>query len=150
MLCKYCSLEKSSEEFSKWRRKCRECRNKEQTRWRKTYGRSVYLKGLKNRRNRPENINKQKIFYSKWYKENGRIRTAIQLEAIEQWRQKHPLAQKAYTLVKAALKQGNLIRPSICEKCPNETKLHAHHQDYNKPLEVIWLCVPCHKEIHKA
>jgi hypothetical protein len=25
----------------------------------------------------------------------------------------------------------------------------AHHEDYDKPLEVVWLCQPCHKQRHK-
>lgn len=42
---------------------------------------------------------------------------------------------------------GRLI-PQPCEVC-GETKVVAHHDDYDKPLEVRWLCHPHHCEHHK-
>jgi hypothetical protein len=32
--------------------------------------------------------------------------------------------------------------------CKRKTKLHAHHEDYKRPLNVIWLCRSCHQRIH--
>lgn len=37
---------------------------------------------------------------------------------------------------------------SICEKCKSDTKVEAHHHDYNLPLEVTFLCKACHEEWH--
>ena len=28
-------------------------------------------------------------------------------------------------------------------------KIQGHHFDYDKPLEVTWVCFECHKQIHK-
>ena len=41
------------------------------------------------------------------------------------------------------------IRRQPCVQCgtPNA---HAHHEDYSKPLEVIWLCRKCHNLVHAA
>lgn len=57
----------------------------------------------------------------------------------------------AYRLVSRALRRGELIRPSICSRCHGEGgrwKIHAHHEDYDRPLEVRWLCQPCHFARH--
>lgn len=34
-----------------------------------------------------------------------------------------------------------------CEACAAQ-KAQAHHDDYSKPLEVRWLCAPCHSKLH--
>ena len=40
-------------------------------------------------------------------------------------------------------------RPDRCSKCQTvTTKLHAHHPDYDKPLEVIIFCRDCHYKKH--
>ncbi len=46
-----------------------------------------------------------------------------------------------------ALKMGVLTKQP-CELC-GEKKADAHHDDYNKPLEVRWLCRRCHINWHK-
>jgi hypothetical protein len=59
--------------------------------------------------------------------------------------------------VEFALKRGEIKRPDKCESCgqkgtPNriwKSTLRAHHDNYNKPLEVRWLCYNCHYEWHK-
>jgi hypothetical protein len=52
--------------------------------------------------------------------------------------------------VKYAIKKGQLIRPTHCSHCNKECKPDGHHPDYEKPLEVIWLCRKCHKDLHKG
>lgn len=63
---------------------------------------------------------------------------------------------KAHNIVEAALYNGTLVRPKSCEKCGCEgsckngaSLIQAHHDDYNKPLEVKWLCRKCHYDWHQ-
>ena len=57
--------------------------------------------------------------------------------------------------VAAAVKSGDLI-PEPCEDCgengtcsDGRSRVHAHHDDYNYPLVVRWLCYICHHAWHK-
>lgn len=52
----------------------------------------------------------------------------------------------AHTAVTNALAKGTLVRQP-CETC-GKHKTDAHHPDYSKPLEVVWLCRSCHKKEH--
>lgn len=63
-------------------------------------------------------------------------------------RANHPEKSRAHNAVRRAIKSGDLIRPDHCSICFCETKSVAHHNDYSKPLDVIWVCEPCHKRIH--
>lgn len=56
---------------------------------------------------------------------------------------------KARNKLRYAVRTGKIMKPKICEKCFDKAKLHGHHSDYNKPLEVLWVCNYCHKKIHK-
>lgn len=59
-----------------------------------------------------------------------------------------PEAIKAVNTVNNDLKSPNgILIKSSCEICG--AKAQAHHEDYSKPLEVIWLCPIHHKQRHK-
>jgi hypothetical protein len=60
-----------------------------------------------------------------------------------------PEARKASQRVRDAVRYGKIVKPSVCEGCGIDGKvLNGHHEDYSKPLEVIWLCHSCHADIH--
>ena len=52
--------------------------------------------------------------------------------------------QMAYYTVKIALQNGDLIRPCRCQECGKDCFPDAHHEDYSKPLDIMWLCDSCH------
>ena len=54
--------------------------------------------------------------------------------------------------VAKALRDGSIKKPSNCSGCfrgENEVFIEAHHPDYDKPHDVIWLCKECHLKLHK-
>ena len=61
---------------------------------------------------------------------------------------RYPERCRANGRVQYALQTGKLRKPTYCEICGRKTKLHAHHEDYDKPLDVIWVCWLCHNGIH--
>jgi hypothetical protein len=46
------------------------------------------------------------------------------------------------------VKAGRIEVPDDCSRCGDATKPEAHHPNYARPLEVEWLCVPCHVVVH--
>ena len=68
----------------------------------------------------------------------------------KKWRENNPEKVKAYSIVNEAVRTGKLINPRRCSICNVEKEdVEAHHEDYSKPLDVIWLCTACHSKIHK-
>lgn len=56
--------------------------------------------------------------------------------------------ERARSKVNQAIKEGLLINPHKCSICDKSGYIEAHHEDYTKPLDVIWLCKNCHENIH--
>lgn len=54
---------------------------------------------------------------------------------------------RVYGRLHYALKIGK-IKKKPCEVCGINLNVHAHHDDYNKPLDVVWLCSKHHRGRH--
>ena len=73
-------------------------------------------------------------------------------------RAEHSDKAKARSILSNAVIAGSVIRPLNCSVCGIEplpmrdgrSALQAHHHDYTKPLDVQWLCSPCHKDLHNG
>jgi len=78
------------------------------------------------------------------YQQTERGKEAHQ-RANKKWTGNHPNRRAAAQIVNNAIKGGRLVRLPcfVCGK-----KAHAHHPDYDRPLDVIWLCPKHHKEAH--
>lgn len=59
-------------------------------------------------------------------------------------RLKYPEKNKARNLISNGLRSGKISKLP-CEVC-GELKSQAHHLDYSKPYDVIWLCRKHHME----
>ena len=77
------------------------------------------------------------------YHQSKKGRTSRSL-CSKRYMSKNPKITKAHQAVIRAIKNG-VIKRMPCVIC-GATKTHGHHEDYNKPLEVIWLCPKHHKE----
>jgi len=53
-------------------------------------------------------------------------------------------ARRANRQVAYAVSTGRLIRLHQCEQCGVECKTEGAHFDYDRPLDVRWLCRSCH------
>jgi len=67
----------------------------------------------------------------------------------QMYRKEHKEKARAHDKVKYAVSQGQLIRSKVCEVCKCASKTHAHHEDYSKPYDVIWMCPTCHISYHR-
>lgn len=64
------------------------------------------------------------------------------------WRKKHPKKYLCHLTVQNALRLG-LLEKMPCVVC-GDPKSEAHHDCYDRPLDVTWLCRDHHKAHHKA
>ena len=68
-------------------------------------------------------------------------------EGKKRWRELNPEKISAQAKARRAMLRGELVKEP-CEIC-GTTKVHMHHDDYTKPLEVRWLCVEHHGVAHR-
>lgn len=66
------------------------------------------------------------------------------------WREFNVIKEAARAMVRSSIGTGDIIKPTNCEVCGvKPIRLHGHHDNYNYPLIVRWLCPQCHKDWHK-
>lgn len=69
------------------------------------------------------------------------------------WYDKHrrecyPERVRPSEILCGAIRSGKLMRGS-CVVC-GQSDAQGHHEDYSRPLDVVWLCATHHRELHKA
>ena len=100
------------------------------------------------RRNRAANIEYYRKYDRERSKSSGRRERLAMNTSVS--RANDPDKYRARTAVGNAIRDGRLVKPDRCSECGDSGVIHGHHEDYTKPLEVLWLCVPCHSARHKA
>lgn len=157
--CKVCGIEKKPEEYHKNPKtpdgrlnQCIKCRKKKRSEYRSLNLKSVlererdYRKSdigrsrIQNYRDRPE-VKKRFKEYKNQPDNRPRIR-----EQIKKHLKTYPFKRNATTAVSNALRSGKL-KKMPCSVCFS-TKAEAHHEDYTKPLEVVWYCKTHHMLRH--
>ena len=66
-------------------------------------------------------------------------------KAVKKWVEDNKLRRAAMSILNTAITRGKVKRLP-CFLCGE--KAHAHHPDYDRPLDVIWLCPMHHRQTH--
>lgn len=96
-------------------------------------------------------VRKSRIDRQDYYRSYDKMRAsqphrrALAKRVQDEWREKHPQRRAANVLLGNAVRSGTVQRQP-CWVCGS--KAVAHHPDYDRPLDVVWLCQPHHKQAH--
>lgn len=147
-ICFKCGKEKELKKFYKHKRmadghlnKCIECTKKDSN------------------KHREDNLEKVKAYdrkrgslphRTKARKEYAKTPSGIEAgnKAKDKWAAQNSLKRAANCIVNNAIRDGRLKRQP-CEKCGSTIRVHGHHDDYYRPLDVRWLCPQCHNDFHR-
>lgn len=119
----------------------REKRLAKNKRWYEENKERVFELNRKWRKKNQESYNKSQQRYRKKHKE-------IVDECNNRYNKKYPKRRSARVLLNCAIRNNILEKPSECSKCKKLCKPEGHHKDYDKPLDIVWLCIPCHRRLH--
>ena len=106
-----------------------------------------------------QNYRARKPHYRDYEKQRARLphrvalRTAYQREHPDvcsphkkAWELRNPEKKRACTALNNAIRDGKIVRQTICEVCGSAQNVEAHHDDYTKVFDVRWLCKRHHWE----
>lgn len=97
---------------------------------------------------REKNNDKVREYRKKWVERNKEFAVECNRQRKREYRKKHPEKIRAQKKLNYHVTKGNIKRPEKCQVCDETCKPEAHHSDYSKALEVIWVCNRCHNTIH--
>ena len=131
--CTQCGTLKDASDYYRGHRQCKDCIRAKARRWYR------------------DNTERAAANALRWRSENP----ARMLELTARWNAANPerilLMKRAGYRVKWAIKRGTLTRGTACEACDaTGVKIEAAHSDYSRPLDVRWLCIPCHRRADHA
>lgn len=72
--------------------------------------------------------------------------------AVESWQKRNPEAVAAKKRLRQAVQSGRVKKPEHCQAlgCQSRLRLEAHHHDYRKPLDVVFVCARHHRRAHAS
>ena len=93
------------------------------------------------------------ICFTKERRKGGRYCLPCHNNYVREWRKTQVLSDiqkfKAGSRAFAnASKRRGFLTPEPCRVCRSENS-EMHHEDYEKPLTVVWMCRPCHLDHHR-
>lgn len=122
--------------------------------------RKAALQKMKEWHKKNANPEQQRAYYKAYYAENAeqiiaKTKAYTQTERGKEARRVADANQKLHNAKRVAARQivrmalrGGILTKQPCERC-GALKVEAHHEDYDKPLDVNWLCGPDHKRLHR-
>ena len=164
--CTECGDKKDRSEFYKdssrrdgLRGDCKICSKKSQAAYYKQNSAKVVKRAKEWQKKNPERDRQNKVNWlennSEHRKNYERERRKLQphrdahTESVKIYRERYPLAHAAHWKLSEAVKAGKVDKPNKCSECGKTGMVLGHHEDYNKPLDVIWVCSKCHSRIHR-
>ena len=95
-----------------------------------------------------EKKERKRVAQAKWRKKNQKADTKYSRDYAK------TKEGKAQQRVRDDVKAGYVRKPTKCDRCHKDGlkghALQAHHHDYDKPLEIEWLCHDCHGDQQNA
>lgn len=108
------------------------------------YKKNRYIILLKKKKYNQKNRAKRKKYMNKYNQKNIIQVREWRRKSQKKYSKKYPEKEKAHTISEKIMIPKN----QICEDCNKRKAVHKHHEDYDKPLKVKFLCVKCHNKIH--
>ena len=123
---------------------CRKCRRRDYMRW--------YYHSTEERKSKAQELAREhyrrKVTSEPAFRMAERARDNDKFIRLGQKIQKNRIKTYARDAIAKALMAGNIIRPSSCSVCGVQCRIEGHHEDYNRPMDVWWLCSECHGRAH--
>lgn len=79
-------------------------------------------------------------------REGGRYRESWR-KGTAKWQANNKKQVAMHKFMRSAITKGSIVRQP-CVRC-GDPNSEGHHDDYDKPLDITWLCAKHHKEYHR-
>lgn len=148
-VCKICFQEKNEFDFSSneltkdgFQHICKICYNQKYNKPR--------LENIKKTKEKYRLDRKRKYIYELKKEYFGRIKLSLVDKLTEKEKEKlYKLKRRAWDSIMTELRAERLKKLNHCIICESKNDIHKHHEDYEKPYDILWLCAKCHGKIHR-
>ncbi len=146
MVCFRCKACKPADDFylvnGKRKGPCKACRTETTREW-------ALKNPDKRRANWRNSAESRRELHNKECREYYQRDKPRRMASLQDYWARNPEKRAARHAVAYAIRTGRL-KKQPCVKCGGSFRIHAHHHDYSKPLDVTWLCSLCHGKEHRA
>jgi hypothetical protein len=94
-----------------------------------------------------KNKERKRFLWKRWAENNPNDLKTQRKKWAKKYYKNNPEMLKLRKKVWYCRKTGK-IKPGECSICGTINDIQGHHEDYLKPLDIIWLCRKHHQELH--